>query len=88
MPLALVMNDIMCQYGIHLMKRVEKSGYPFLTLCSGALHRHWALPHQWSSDSCLPCISLSYYYIPEAKQVDGEIIETLWATLYNMQRRI
>ena len=37
MPLALVMYDIMCQYGIHLMERVEKvQGYPFLTLWSSA----------------------------------------------------
>ena len=86
MPLALVMYDIMCQYGIHLMERVEKSpGLSIpdsLELCTdiGLFHIHG---HQ---DSCLPWFSPSY--IPEAKQVDGEIIETLWAPLNNISRSI
>ena len=37
-------------------------------------------------DSCLPCFSPSY--IPGAKQVDGEIIETLWAPLNNISQSI
>ena len=86
MPLALVMYDIMCQYGIHLMERVEKS--PGLSIPDslelrtgiGLFHIHG---HQ---DSCLPRFSPSY--IPGAKQVDGEIIETLWAPLNNISRSI
>ena len=86
MPVALVMYDIMCQYGVHLKERVEKS--PGLSLPSslelrtgiGLFHIHG---HQ---DSCLPRYSPSY--IRGARQVDGEIIETLWAPLNNISRSI
>ena len=85
-PVALVMYDIMCQYGVHLKERVENS--PELSLPNslelrtgiGLFHIHG---HQ---DSCLPRFSPSY--IPGAKQVDGEIIETLWAPLNNISRSI
>ncbi|KAF8256471.1 hypothetical protein EI94DRAFT_1646193 [Lactarius quietus] len=85
-PVALVMYDIMCQYSVHFRKRVENS--PELTLPSslelwtgiGLFHIHG---HQ---DSCLPCFSPSY--IPGAKQVDGEIIETSWAPLNNISRSL
>jgi hypothetical protein len=81
-PVALVMYDIMCQYGVHLKERVERS--PQLSLDDslelqtgiGLFHIHG---HQ---DSCLPRYSPSY--IPGAKQVDGEIIETLWAPVTNL----
>jgi hypothetical protein len=46
----------------------------------GLFHIHG---HQ---DSCLPRYSPSF--IPGAKQVDGEIIETLWAPLNNISRSI
>ncbi|KAH9022866.1 hypothetical protein EDB84DRAFT_1589486 [Lactarius hengduanensis] len=83
---ALVMYDIMCQYGVHFQERVQRS--PELSLSSslqlrtgiGLFHIHG---HQ---DSCLPRFSPSY--IPGAKQVDGEIIETLWAPLNNVSRSI
>ncbi|KAH8979996.1 hypothetical protein EDB86DRAFT_2835619 [Lactarius hatsudake] len=85
-PVALVMYDIMCQYGVHFQERVERS--PELSLSSslqlrtgiGLFHIHG---HQ---DSCLPRFSPSY--IPGVKQVDGEIIETLWAPLNNISRSI
>jgi hypothetical protein len=85
-PVALVMYDIMCQYRVHFKERVENS--PELSLPSslelrmgiGLFHIHG---HQ---DSCLPRFSPSY--IPGAKQVDGEIIETLWAPLNNISRSI
>ncbi|KAH9023351.1 hypothetical protein EDB85DRAFT_1870789, partial [Lactarius pseudohatsudake] len=85
-PVALIMYDIMCQYGVHFRQRVERS--PELSLSDslqlrtgiGLFHIHG---HQ---DSCLPCFSPSY--IPGAKQVDGEIIETLWAPLNNVSRSI
>ena len=86
MPLALVMYDIMCQYGIHLMERVEKSPGLFipdsleLRTGIGLFHIHG---HQ---DSCLPWFSPSY--IPGTKQVDEEIIETLWAPLNNISQSI
>jgi hypothetical protein len=83
---ALVMYDIMCQYRVHLEERVEKS--PELSIPStlelrtgiGLFHIHG---HQ---DSCLPRFSPSY--IPGAKQVDGEIIETLWAPLNDISRSV
>src|ERR1700677_2090940 len=73
-PVALLMYDIMCQYQVNFKKRVKKS--PGLSLASslelrtgiGLFHIHG---HQ---DSCLPRYSPSF--IPGAKQVDGEIIET------------
>ncbi|KAN0131053.1 hypothetical protein V8E53_011186 [Lactarius tabidus] len=85
-PVALVMYDIMCQYKVHLKERVERS--PELSIPDslelrtgiGLFHIHG---HQ---DSCLPRFSPSY--IPGAKQVDGEIIETLWAPLNNISRSI
>ncbi|KAH8987551.1 hypothetical protein EDB86DRAFT_2832248 [Lactarius hatsudake] len=86
MPVALVMYDIMCQYRVHFEERIKSS--PELSLPSseslelrmgiGLFHIHG---HQ---DSCLPRFSPSY--IPGAKQVDGEIIETLWAPLNNISR--
>ncbi|KAN0138606.1 hypothetical protein V8E53_003594 [Lactarius tabidus] len=85
-PVALVMYDIMCQYGVHFQERVERS--PELSLSTslelragiGLFHIHG---HQ---DSCLPRFSPSY--IPGAKQVDGEIIEMLWAPLNNISRSV
>ncbi|KAN0135024.1 hypothetical protein V8E53_007142 [Lactarius tabidus] len=85
-PVALLMYDIMCQYQVNFKKRVKKS--PELTLprglelCTGIglFHIHG---HQ---DSCLPRYSPSY--IPGAKQVDGEIIEILWAPLNNISRSL
>ena len=85
-PVALVMYDIMCQYGVHFQERVKRG--PELTMSSslelrtgiGLFHIHG---HQ---DSCLPRYSPSF--IPGAKQVDGEIIETLWAPLNNVSRSI
>ncbi|KAH8988705.1 hypothetical protein EDB83DRAFT_2305041 [Lactarius deliciosus] len=85
-PVALVMYDIMCQYRVHFQERVKNS--PELSLPSslqlrmgiGLFHIHG---HQ---DSCLPRYSPSY--IQGAKQVDGEIIETLWAPLNNISRSL
>ena len=85
-PIALVMYDIMCEYRVNFKDRIKNS--PSLLLPSslelwirtGLFHIHG---HQ---DSCLPCYSPSY--IPGAKQVDGKIIETLWAPLNNISRSI
>jgi hypothetical protein len=85
-PVALLMYDIMCQYRVNFKKRIKKS--PELSLPSllelrtgiGLFHIH---SHQ---DSCLPRYSPSF--IPGAKQVDGEIIETLWAPLNNISRSL
>ncbi|KAN0135970.1 hypothetical protein V8E53_006131 [Lactarius tabidus] len=71
-PVALLMYDIMCQYRVNFKKRVKKR--------IGLFHIH---SHQ---DSCLPQYSPSF--IPGAKQVNGEIIETLWAPLNNISRSL
>ncbi|KAN0130182.1 hypothetical protein V8E53_011939, partial [Lactarius tabidus] len=81
-PIALVMYDIMCQYKVHLKERVQRS--PELSIPDSLeLHTGIGLFHiHGHQDSCLPCFSPSY--IPGAKQVDGEIIEMLWAPLNNI----
>ena len=85
-PVALIMYDIMCQYSVHFGERVKKSPELFipstleLRTGIGLFHIHG---HQ---DSCLPRFSPSY--IPGAKQIDGEIIETLWAPLNNVSRSL
>ncbi|KAH9020291.1 hypothetical protein EDB85DRAFT_2153145 [Lactarius pseudohatsudake] len=85
-PVTLVMYDIMCQYGVHFQERVQRS--PELSLSSSLqLHTGIGLFHiHGHQDSCLP--HFSPCYIPGAKQVDGEIIETLWAPLNNVSRSI
>ncbi|KAH9022520.1 hypothetical protein EDB83DRAFT_2231091 [Lactarius deliciosus] len=85
-PVALVMYDIMCQYGVHFQERVKRS--PELSLSSSLqLRTGISLFHiHGHQDSCLPRFSPSY--IPRAKQVDGEIIETLWAPLNNVSHSI
>jgi hypothetical protein len=83
---ALVMYDIMCQYRVHLLERVESSkelSIPTslkLQTGIGLFHIHG---HQ---DTCLPRYSPSY--IPGAKQVDGEVIESLWAPLNEISRSL
>lgn len=75
----LVMYDIMCQYGINLMKRFGESEYlhmpPNVEIRRGIglFHVHG---HQ---DTCFPRYSPNF--IPGAGQIDGEVIETLWAPL-------
>jgi hypothetical protein len=85
-PVALVMYDIMCQYRVNFQERVWRGSELSLSdglelqMGIGLFHIHG---HQ---DACLPRYSPSY--IPGAKQVDGEIIETLWAPLNNISRSL
>ena len=85
-PVTLVMYDIMCQYGVHRLERMDKSSELILDKSLelwtgiGLFHIHG------NQNLCLPRYSLSY--IPGAKQVDGEIIETLWAPLNNISQSI
>ena len=85
-PVALVMYDIMCQYRVNFKKRVRKS--PELSIPKSLeIHTGIGLFHiHGHQDSCLPRYSPSF--IPGAKQVDGEIIETLWAPLNNISRSL
>ncbi|KAN0136041.1 hypothetical protein V8E53_006202 [Lactarius tabidus] len=85
-PVALLMYDIMCQYWVNFKKQVKKSPKLSLPLSLelrtgiGLFHIHG---HQ---DSCLSRYSPSF--IPGAKQVNREIIETLWAPLNNISRSL
>ncbi|KAH9172242.1 hypothetical protein EDB89DRAFT_2114234 [Lactarius sanguifluus] len=83
-PVALVMYDIMCQYGVHFQERVERS--PELSLSKslqlqmgiGLFHIHG---HQ---DSCLPRFSPSY--IPGAKQevLDAHMNHSNWKKMVHI----
>ena len=85
-PMALVMYDIMCQYEVHLRDRVEKSPELYLSN-SLELQTGISLFHiHGHQDSCLSCFSPSY--ISSAKQVDGEVIESLWTPLNNVSQSI
>lgn len=83
-PVAIVSYDVMCQYMTNFQKRVHQS--PYLELPNdieirqaiGLFHIHG---HQ---DSCLPRYSPSF--VEGARQLDGEIIETLWAPLNEISR--
>src|ERR1700710_2497989 len=80
----IVLYDIMCQYHVNLRKRISKSdvlSLPFgLEIRPGIglfhVHRH--------KEECLYRFGPSY--ISGASQVDGEILETLWATLNEISR--
>ena len=85
-PVALIIYNIMCQYSVHFEEQVRKS--PELSIPSplelqtgiGLFHIH---DHQGSGLS-----QFSPSYILRAKQIDGEIIETLWAPLNNVSRSL
>ncbi|KAF8258200.1 hypothetical protein EI94DRAFT_1774246 [Lactarius quietus] len=70
-PVALVMYDIMCQYRVHLSNRVEKS--PELSIANSLELR-----------TGIGLFHIHGHQDSWAKQVDGEIIETLWAPLNNV----
>jgi hypothetical protein len=78
-PTVLTLYDIMCQFSVNLKDRVARS--PHLSMPDnltmrkgiGLFHIHG---HQ---DSCYPRFSPTF--IKGAGQVDGEILETLWAPL-------
>jgi hypothetical protein len=78
-PTALILYDIMCQYSVHLSDRMAWNKYlgipdnMSLKKGIGLFHIHG---HQ---DSCYPQFSPTY--IQGVGQVDGEILETLWAPL-------
>ena len=76
---AYVLYDIMCQYGVHLDRRFSNSPYikiPLgLTIWKGIglFHVHG---HQ---DACM--LRYSPTYLRGSGNVDGEILETMWASL-------
>ena len=78
--------DIMCQYWKNLKRRFR--GNPFLHLprhtyiqrAIGLFHVHGHI------DSCFPRYAPSY--IKGAGQIDGEVLETLWAVLNSIHASI
>jgi hypothetical protein len=81
---ALISYDVMCQWSVHVMERVNGSNHLKLPdnlelrLVIGLFHIH---RHQ---DSCLARYSPSF--IKGSQQIDGETIETLWAPLNEITR--
>ncbi|KAH9031510.1 hypothetical protein EDB85DRAFT_1865757, partial [Lactarius pseudohatsudake] len=81
---ALISYDVMCQWSVHMMERVNGSNYLKLPdnlelrLAIGLFHIHG---HQ---DTCLARYSPSF--IEGGRQIDGETIETLWAPLNEISR--
>ena len=81
---ALISYDVMCQWSVHMMERVNGSNYLKLPdnlelrLAIGLFHIHG---HQ---DTCLARYSPSF--IKGGCQIDGETIKTLWAPLNEITR--
>jgi hypothetical protein len=81
---ALICYDVMCQWSVHMKDRVTGSRYLKipdgleLRLGIGLFHIHG---HQ---DTCLARYSPSF--IEGGRQIDGEMIETLWAPLNEISR--
>ncbi|CAA7269133.1 unnamed protein product [Cyclocybe aegerita] len=78
--------DIACQYYVHLKERIQASPYLQksdqieLIHAIGLFHVHG---HQ---DKCLYCFATSY--VPGAVQVDGKVMETIWAVLNSISRMV
>lgn len=79
LPLALVFYDVMCQFWVKFRKRVDQS--PYLSVPEGlAIRRGIGLFHvHGHQDSCFSRFAPNF--IEGAGQVDGEVIETLWAPI-------
>jgi hypothetical protein len=81
---ALICYDVMCQWSVRMMERVNDSTFLKLPdnlelrLGIGLFHIHG---HQ---DTCLARYSPSF--IEGGRQIDGETIETLWAPLNEISR--
>ncbi|KAF8259195.1 hypothetical protein EI94DRAFT_1707309 [Lactarius quietus] len=81
---ALISYDVMCQWSVHMMDRVNSSHYLKLPdslelrLAIGLFHIHG------HKDTCLARYSPSF--IKGGRQIDSETIETLWALLNEITR--
>ncbi|PCH39311.1 hypothetical protein WOLCODRAFT_85463, partial [Wolfiporia cocos MD-104 SS10] len=78
----LLMYDIMCQYQVHLQDRVRDN--PYLSIpdglqIQGGIGQFHVHGHQ---SKCYPRYSPAF--MEGAGQLDGEVIETLWAPLNNI----
>ena len=77
--MVIVLYDVMCQYWKNLKNRVDQS--PYLHLDPDlVMHKGIGLFHvHGHKDECMPMFAPTY--IPGAGNVDGEILETLWAPI-------
>lgn len=78
----LLMYDIMCQYRVHLQDRFRDN--PYLSIpdglqIQGGIGQFHVHGHQ---SECYPRYSPAF--MEGAGQLDGEVIETLWAPLNNI----
>jgi len=80
----LICYDIMCQYWVRFLERVERG--PYLRIPHGIkFHRAIGQFHiHGHQNQCFPRFSPGF--IQEIGQVDGEVIETLWAPLNLISR--
>lgn len=76
----LLLYDIMCQYGVHLVERFGDS-YGYLNLPSGLkIAQAIGVWHVGGhKDDCFPMFHP--LFIPGVGYIDGEILETVWASL-------
>ena len=76
---ALDIYDIICQYYLHLLERIDRN--PFLSIPEHLelLHAIGLFHIHGHKDECLYRFATNY--VPGAGVVDGEILETLWSVL-------
>ncbi|KAA1476902.1 hypothetical protein DENSPDRAFT_785705, partial [Dentipellis sp. KUC8613] len=82
---AVILYDIICQYGVHFLKRLLEGKYlrnvpDELTIrhAIGLFHVHGHV------DGCIPKFSPTYMI--GGRQINGEVIETLWSDLNGAAR--
>ena len=71
--LIIVLYDVMCQYWKNLQRRVDREPFLHLNPNIGLFHVHG------HKDECMPMFAPTF--IPGTGNIDGEILETLWAPL-------
>ena len=76
---ALICYDVACQWSIHFQERVGNSVHLHLPdglSCISAVGKFHLAGH------CEDCfVKFSLNFVPGAGQLDGEVLETLWASL-------
>src|SRR5882762_5073228 len=76
---ALVLYDIMCQYGVHLQDRFNES--PYLSILSDLTLKTGV--GIWHVNGHIPECFIHYtpLFIDGVGHINGEILETLWSSL-------
>ena len=77
--LVIVLYDVMCQYWKNLQRQVDRGLFLHLNP-DLVMHRGIGLFHvHGHKDECMPMFAPTF--IPGTGNIDGEILETLWAPL-------